>query len=492
MTTTTREWSALQEAVFADAEHGTGHTFVLARAGTGKTTTITEAARRCRGSALVAAFSRDIAAEMKRRKPRRGVRVSTWHSYGLGALRKGLGPFTIDADKTSILLDQGTESAGKPPLDRATKGALRKACSLAKATLSFTDEQIGDLIADYGIDFLAGKDPKDAADAQRAHDRFVQQVRWLLVRSRKVTKIIDFDDMIWLPLVLRLRVPTFRTVFVDEAQDLNRCQIALARRAAGSKGRIIAVGDDRQAIYRFRGADENAVTRIITSLDAKVLPLSITYRCAKAIVEHVSPYVPDYEAHAGNCEGQVLYESETLLPTLAEPGDFVLSRTNAPLITACLNLVRAGVPAVVRGRDVGAKLMTVIDASEAASVAELAAWCAAWADREKQRVIASNPDADTETIDQTRDCIAALSEGAANVDEVRRRTREMFSDADDSQRVVCSSTHKAKGLERDRVFLLEGTFLTPRDSPAEQQEEENLYYVSCTRAKHSLTLLRAS
>src|SRR5262249_47785764 len=121
---------------------------------------------------------------------------------------------------------------------------------------------------------------------------FIVAVMYVLERSKELlpdgrlaVRAIDFDDMIWLPVVLRLSVWTYDRVFVDETQDLNAAQLELALRACRAKGRILAIGDDKQAIYRFRGADSNAVERIIRRLSAKVLPLSVTYRCAQRIVE---------------------------------------------------------------------------------------------------------------------------------------------------------------------------------------------------------------
>ncbi|MDO8597532.1 MAG: AAA family ATPase, partial [Sulfuricaulis sp.] len=82
-TATARTWSEFQRAVFADTEGGKGHTVVLARAGTGKTTTIVEALSYVpiKLSVLVVAFNKSIATEMAARCPK-GVEVATLHSYG--------------------------------------------------------------------------------------------------------------------------------------------------------------------------------------------------------------------------------------------------------------------------------------------------------------------------------------------------------------------------------------------------------------------------
>lgn len=76
--------------------------------------------------------------------------------------------------------------------------------------------------------------------------------------------------------------------------------------------------------------------------------------------------------------------------------------------------------------------------------------------------------------------VIALMAGAATVDELCRRCDELFSDDAERGAVMCSSVHKAKGLEAERVYLLEGTFRST------SVEENNLRYVAITRAKSTL------
>jgi len=58
--------------------------------------------------------------------------------------------------------------------------------------------------------------------------------------------------------------------------------------------------------------------------------------------------------------------------------------------------------------------------------------------------------------------------------------------------VVCSSVHKSKGLEADRVFVIENTFMDniPNLPAHRLLEEQNLRYVAITRAKNHLTWVR--
>ena len=84
--------------------------------------------------------------------------------------------------------------------------------------------------------------------------------------SRAMTQVVDYDDMLWVPYVDKLPVPQFDYVFLDETQDMNAAQLYLVLEAVKAGGRVIAVGDPRQAIYGFRGADSGAMDNITQAL----------------------------------------------------------------------------------------------------------------------------------------------------------------------------------------------------------------------------------
>jgi superfamily I DNA/RNA helicase len=78
------------------------------------------------------------------------------------------------------------------------------------------------------------------------------------------------------------------------------------------------------------------------------------------------------------------------------------------------------------------------------------------------------------------------------MDALYARCESLFCDDKSTARVEFSSVHKAKGREKDRVFVLRGTFLKSRfnretgEWVAPSIEEHNLLYVAITRAKHEL------
>ncbi|MCU0208914.1 ATP-binding domain-containing protein, partial [Mycobacterium tuberculosis] len=71
--------------------------------------------------------------------------------------------------------------------------------------------------------------------------------------------------------------------------------------------------------------------------------------------------------------------------------------------------------------------------------------------------------------------------------DLKETIEKLFNDVDDASKVIFSTTHKAKGLERDRVFVLINTY---RYGPGVTGEEANLWYVAVTRAKSELYLVR--
>lgn len=487
----TREWSKYQQAVFADVASGQGHTVVEAVPGSGKTTTTIEALRYVpSGSSVwVCAFGREAAETFKGRVPP-GTRTSTFNSFGWGVVMNQLGirKNQLNGEREWSLVDQLAANCGGFSQEWAS--SLFKAVSLSKATLSNTFEEV-DLMLDaraHGIPFKT-KDPDD----QRAErQRFVEHVLEVLRRCKEDLSEVSYDDQVWLPIVLGLQVPRFDRVLVDETQDLNAMQIELALRACKDGGRIMCVGDRRQAIFAFRGADHNAIDNIIERLGAKVLPLSISYRCPRLVVELAKQVVPEIEAAPSAPDGIVEDRDADDLMAELQPGDFVVSRVNAPLVKLCMRLLGKGRKAQILGRDIGGKLLGWIERADCRTVEELRIHVDSWRKSETKRLLAKRPPQKTDMVDDMADCLLALSEGVRTIGELEAKVDKLFSDHDGKRekikrpsevkdRVILASTHKAKGLEADRVWMLEDTY-RKRD----ELEEHNLWYVAVTRAKREL------
>ena len=239
------------------------------------------------------------------------------------------------------------------------------------------------------------------------------------------------------------------------------------------------------SIYQFRGADSEAIPNFINKLGAKTLPLSVTYRCPKKVVKRAQEVVPDIVAAEDAKDGIVEDVSSEQLLKLVKPGDFVLSRTNAPLIKYCMALLRFGVPANIQGRDIGANLIYFIKKSKAKTINEFIDYVNSWKEIEVKRLLSEKKDTMI-AIDKS-ECLLNLCEGTLTIKDLKGIIEKLFNDVDDTAKVIFSTTHKAKGLERDRVFVLANTY---RYGPGVEGEEANLWYVAITRCKDSLFLVR--
>ena len=252
------------------------------------------------------------------------------------------------------------------------------------------------------------------------------------------------------------------------------------------------MGDDRQAIYGFRGADSNAIDRLKAELQAVELPLTITYRCPQVVVAEAAKLVPDYTAAPTAPAGALLTSTEDRMMEQAAPGDFILSRINAPLARVCLGLLRAGRPARIEGRDIAKTLVTLIKKQRTDSISDLLGRLQVWQDREISKLNALGRPSVQTRIDFIQDqveTITALADGLADVPELVTRIETMFTDAAASSAViVCSSVHRAKGLETARVFILADT-LYCGGRRLEEPEEANIHYVAITRAKETLVMV---
>lgn len=467
-----RNWSDFQKAIFKDIAQGQGHTVVIARAGSGKTSTIVEGFKYLpKGrKTLMVAFNKSIADELKQRAPSY-VDVMTLHSLGFRAIKQSFGNVVLENDKCKAIV---SSIIGDDYELWELNQSICKCVSLCKGFLIDTKAKIGDLIDKFGIEIF---------DLPR--DVFISNVIKALALCKSQKQIVDFDDMIWFPFVYRLNVGKFDVVFVDEAQDLNAAQMAMVLSASKIDGRIIAVGDPAQAIYLFRGADSESIPNFINKLNAKTLPLSVTYRCPRKVVELAKEIVSDIACVPTAQDGIVKELSTTELLSKVKPGDFILSRTNAPLIKYCMALLKSGVPANIQGRDVGANLLYFIKKSKAKTINQFIDYVNEWKEIELKRLISEKKD--TMVCDDKAECLLNLCEGTLTIKDLKENIEKLFNDVDDNNKVILSTTHKAKGLERDRVFMLVSTY---RYGPGVTGEEANLYYVAVTRSKNELYLVR--
>lgn len=489
-----RNWTPQQVAIFEWFGKPTAkrNALVRARAGTGKTSTIVEALKYAPetlgGRVLLAAFNKRIADELVTKAPRR-VDVKTLHALGLATLRQTFGKVGINDRRGRELAE---EISGRMAPKEAV-GLVAKLASIGKLTLTTTVQGLVKLAGDFDVEPSGRITELPPVDDEYRKEglgpwtvlRIAELAHKAMTLAAENVSEIDFDDMLWIPAARSIRPNPYDLVVIDEAQDMNAAQLALARSAARASGRICVVGDNRQALYSFMGADANAVDRMKLELDAVEMPLSATFRCPSRVVAMAQVYVPDYRSAPGAAPGVIssLGDVENM-PGRVAPGDFVLSRSNAGAAEACLSLLRAGVRATVIGRDVGASLKRLVEGFGVTTLQDLLRAVSKWAELESGKAKASGREEKIERIRDQQETISALCSGLKDVPALLARIDELFADKAAAGRVACSTVHKAKGLEAEQIFVLVPTFRACLD-----EEEDNLKYVAITRTKNSLVFV---
>jgi DNA helicase-2/ATP-dependent DNA helicase PcrA len=469
-------WSPYQQAIFADvADPNGGNTVVIARAGSGKTKSLVEAINHIpnkKAKILCCAFNKSIAVELEERINKSYVDVRTLHSFGFSAIKTAFAKegikVAIDPAKAMTLIKSTFEPGYKCWEELFS---LDKAVSLCKSNLVDTPKKVDALLDDY-----------DITPVDLTRDEFVKRVVKVLALCRAKKDSVNFDDMIWFVPSYALPVPQYDFVFIDEGQDLSSSRAYVALSAISKTGRCFVLADDRQAIYGWAGADERSVPHLISKLNAKTLPLPLSYRCDKAIIKLAQSIVPDIQYCDTAGEGKVSYITEDQLVDKAKPGDFVISRTNAPLIKSCMQFIKNKIPANVYGRDIGANLKSLIKKSKKKDLKSFHKWLDGWRDEELARLREKNRS--TDSVMDRYECLMMLSEDADSLSDIEKNIDTLFADKDGSNIVLHLSGHRSKGLEADNVFLLRKTF-----KPNVSEQEANVFYVAITRGRHSLTMV---
>ena len=497
----------LQQQNFIDAvlASGGGKNFCLrARAGTGKSSTILElvddyAKQFPAHEVTLCAFGNAAAKELKDKLERRGhsdwrkINASTIHSLGFGLLKY---PFKseIDGNKVRTICDQQND-----PLYAEFGAVICRLVSYAKLEGFgfFGDAQIGDTSAWYRI---AEHYDISSFEEDAPLDRVIVGAQHIYGLSLAQTNVVDFDDMILFPLVKNLRVRFQKDLLiVDEAQDTGRARQALVRKFVKPSGTLIVVGDDRQSIFGFAGAQADALDQLVTGLDCQVLPLTVSWRCPKAVIREAQRIVPDIEYAQDAAEGEVLQLTE--LPEL-KPTDAILCRNTAPLVERAYGLLRAGVACKVEGREIGTGLLRLVNRwKRVTTIAAFLDKLEDYRERETQKALAKNNEAKAaEVADRVETlkhlCSVCIDRRQSSLEDLRSFIDSIFADDVTKSGVVTLCTyHRSKGREWPRVFLLDHSRRCPSPwakQPWQRHQEENLAYVALTRAQETLAYVNTA
>jgi DNA helicase II / ATP-dependent DNA helicase PcrA len=497
--------SPYQQQILDWVKNGTGHATCHAVAGSGKSTTLILAANTLIESGInprkvkILVFGKTNADELIQRFGQGWKNsISTIHAVGWLMLKAHLNlgsKAKIDNHKYQAIAYQlnyfGSNSLKKAKALESDRDLIQLV-NLIRCTNNLpTSNAIAELADQYAI---PNRDPEAVAEA-------CDNIMEAGIEQAKTEHIFDFTDQIWLPVYWKASAPKRDFVMLDEAQDLNNCQTELAIALAGSKGRILGVGDPFQSVFGFAGADHNSYTNFRDRLKATELPLSICYRCPTShinLVNKVFPKIP-IESSLDAQKGKVS-QVETLSP---EKGDIVIARKSAPLVRACIKLISDGVAATVKGKDIGTGLKAEAEAIlfemrsaaklEYFSYSRLSKCCYEYLElkAEKWSGLPNSAELLANLYDklQTLMTIADMR-NFGNMGILIEYIEQIFSDGNSA--VNLCTVHRAKGLEADRVWIIDPSSMPQvwkGQKEWQKTQEENLIYVALTRAKKELFIV---
>lgn len=483
--------SKYQKVVYIYIEKGKGNAVIDAVAGSGKSTTIVNALKLIPNNkrVLFLAFNKAIVEELKIKVGNlNNVDIKTLHSLGASATMRALNS-QLQPDKYTAWVNNGIKYSSLSPKSELLpeqmstwKQNILKLIDLGRVNLVKSERDLEELAWKHNIDL-----------EDNEVDIAIKGINW----GERETQTIDFTDMIYFPNVKQINMFKYDWVFIDECQDLNAAQRNLFLKCLKTNGRFVAVGDPRQAIYGFAGADVESFNLLKSLPNTVKLPLSVCYRCDTDIINMAKDIVPQIEARAGAPAGVVSRES---VMADVKDGDMILCRVSAPLVKLCMQYIGRGVKAYVKGRDIGTNLINMIKKTNRKQIKDVMERLERELSRIIGKVVAKQGCTEAEAkesemyknYEDKLKAIEVLSEGLVTSQEVIDRIDMIFSD--DNKNGICLSTiHKSKGLESDRVFIICEDKLYLKycmTVPWMAEQERNLVYVAYTRAKHFLGFIQ--
>jgi superfamily I DNA/RNA helicase len=370
---------------------------VCATAGSGKTHVLTLRIQRrvadqevSADQVLAMTFTRKAGDELRKRLFRAGirdVRAGTFHRTALAIVTEyredqHLKPLTLEPSRRRLVAalavqlresgDLKLEEWQLPRVEQEIGWALSQGFSGALYVKSARR--------------LRREAPLSLSQFAEVLDRYVG-----LCRSRGV---LDFDLLLSEAIALLRDEPnvlaSFRhhnkSIYVDEAQDMNPLQFSMLRQMAGDDPDLFCVGDPNQSIYGFNGANPQLLQEIIrTWPDTVVLDLTRNHRSTANIIEVANtlleagaqgivpakddgdvPMVRSYDTDAQEAEHVATWLAAKHQPGTAWRSMAVLARTNAQLELIAGYLDAATIPNERRGPEhsPASDLFTPSDASQ--------------------------------------------------------------------------------------------------------------------------------
>ena len=538
-----------QKKIFHFVENENGHAIIDAVAGAGKTTTIMECAKlvKDRSTILFCAFNSSIASEIAHKFHNLGlndVNVKTIHALGRQILldnnNTGLN-ITLEENKYAVLLKSDDIRKKLRPyyekIHRINNYRLGEIVSRKKfnaenftflidAKLLEINQKVRSTLT---IDnFLAFEELINhfgiftAIEAKQDHFKeelkcYFECHKLLLDAGNDLaerTMIIDFTDMLYLPYLWNQQpAKKFEFLFIDECQDLSKSQFAVVAKYGKKDGRILAVGDPSQSIYGFTGADINSFNRVKEYTKARQLSLTSCFRCPQQVVQLAQQIRKDM---VGNKEEQGIIHNSHFeeVVELAQPGDLIISRLRAPIVILVFKFIDKNIRVHIHRdevKDIINEIRSIFKQEELnLSISKLPKGFISLKQEVAGRwdyIIKKNAKKISDTaersiyiinekkyLDQKLEFLHKIyelwKEDCDTINQIAKIIKDFITAT--SEAIKLSTIHRAKGLENDRVFIInydELPFTRLNQKDWERTQELNLKYVAITRALKELFLI---
>ena len=363
-------------------------------------------------------------------------------------------------------------------------------------------------------------------------------------KEHDLGKLRDFSDDAWFAVTHAddLKWPKYDVVLADEIQDFNEARKIMLKKLhdAGSRS-IIAVGDSKQSLYRFIGADSKAIENLSTMLGDlshnKDVEHTLTknFRSRPEVLDLVEKETGKKlnqgksfkDGKGAGTKDKIKYEDAFhKLEEEKEDGKIketaMISRTNGPLVHAALKLLGKAVPFIIVGKDIAKELMRHISmiinkskyGNSIETVEDLHHEIQQHAEKEHEAHLGrSSKKAALKELKETTEALVATIEqfsdegkgnsikdfknwlgdklGGLDIEKSEKDYRAYKEKIEKENPVILTTSHKSKGLEFSRVYILRyDQFPHPKaKSDEDLQQEENAKFVALTRGQDEVHIL---
>ena len=366
--------SAYQENILNTVKLTNKNILVDAKAGSGKTSTlilISEAIQKQGNKCLFLAFNKHIVEELKGKMDTTNCAVKTIHSLGYSYLRSFLYrqygqhyKMDLDENKLREIVKHKFEEEGyqqsviEHNIDKTgtdLKDFIRTLISETCHLINFCRFHMTNYHEQDKVRKLALSCCRTIIEENIGFDNYPTLVESVIDKLKNdfenpeiidglPTYKVDFTDMIYFPVYYKMIPPwSIREyldyVLIDECQDLSELQQEFLK-TLGNNSRFIFVGDEKQAIYGFAGADTKSIFKLTQRYDLEQLPLNICYRCPKKVIKLVQQEVlPTIEYNKERPDVGEVYciERSEIIKNL-EKNDVIITRRNSDLLRLFIDL----------------------------------------------------------------------------------------------------------------------------------------------------------